>query len=329
MSGETGGGKGAARAGSAGRERAAAGPADPDVPLRADALRNRRKILAAAKETFTARGPHIPMEDIARHAGVGVATLYRRFPDRESLIRAVAHDTFAWVVEESRAAVAEEEGAWDAFVRILRSTRELQLGVQLAVESGLSREVIKNDPVASRFRAELLDVLDHVVRAAQAEGTLRTDVAGGDVAALIALLLSRRLGPAGDVDGPPCDGGDAERRGEREAAQRAADSVSERALVLMLDGLRAREGKASLPGEPLTAGEFMARIASGAEDLERRQSARGRAEGSVAEAEEGRSGGPHAEEGAPRQDRARGEKRPARRRASGGGRASGAGPLRA
>jgi AcrR family transcriptional regulator len=56
---------------------------DSATVLQADARRNRDQILAAAKERFAAQGPDVPMEEIARAAGVGVGTLYRRFPDRE------------------------------------------------------------------------------------------------------------------------------------------------------------------------------------------------------------------------------------------------------
>lgn len=205
-----------------------------ETALRADALRNRRKILAAAKEMFALRGPDVPMDDIARRAAVGVATLYRRFPDRETLIRAVARDTFARVLEESRAAVAEEPSAWEALVRMLRSSQELQLSVQLALHSRLARETIRDDPGTGRFRDELLAVLDRVVRAAQSEGTLRGDVGAGDVAALLSLLLRRTPDPPG---GP-------------------AGVAADRATGLMLDGLRARPGNTSLPGDPLSVGDF-------------------------------------------------------------------------
>ncbi|WP_314174812.1 TetR/AcrR family transcriptional regulator [Streptomyces winkii] len=204
------------------------------TPLRADALRNRRKILAAAEEIFALRGPDVPMEDIARRAAVGVATLYRRFPDRETLIRAVAQDTFCRVLEESRAAVAEEASAWEALVRMLRSSRELQLSVQLAVHSELARTTIRDDPETGRFRNELLGTLDQVVRAAQDEGTLRADIGTGDVAALLSLLLRRTSAPPGHPAGV----------------------ASERAMGLMLDGLRARPGNTSLPGDPLSVDDF-------------------------------------------------------------------------
>jgi AcrR family transcriptional regulator len=209
--------------------------ADPETPLRADALRNRNLILAAAKRMFAERGPDVPLEEIAREAGVGIGTLYRRFPDRAALIRAVARDSFEHVLTQVRSAVEETSSAWDGLVRALRSSRELQLSVQLAVLSPLARETLTNDPRARQFRIELLYALDALVRAAQAEGTLRQDIGSGDVAWLISMLL--RPSPSS---------------GEGEAAWMA----SERALTLMLDGLSTRPSGSPLPGEPLTAEHF-------------------------------------------------------------------------
>lgn len=213
---------------------------DSGTGLRADARRNRDQILAAARKVFADRGPDVPMEEIARAAAVGIGTLYRRFPDREALIRAVAQDNFAEVLAEVRTAAEEAPSGWEALVRALRCSRELRLSVQLAILSPLAWETIKGDPEASRFRRELLATLDGVVRTAQAEGTLRDDVGTGDVAALISLLLRRM--PTG------CD--------------ETASMVSERALALMLDGLRARPGT-PLPGHPLTIEHFNSFSGSG------------------------------------------------------------------
>jgi AcrR family transcriptional regulator len=170
------------------------------------------------------------MEEIARRAGVGVGTLYRRFPDREALIRAVAQDNFALVLAESHAAAAEEASAWDALVRLLSRSRELRLSMQLALLSPLAWAIIRDDPETQRFRTSILGVLDNIVQAAQNEGTLRKDVGTGDIAVLLTLLLRR----------PPA------------AVDETAEMVAERVRTLLLDGLRARPG-GSLPGRPITA----------------------------------------------------------------------------
>lgn len=212
--------------------------ADPEVqdgrtPLRADARRNRDQIIAAAKAIFAAEGPDVPMEEVARRAAVGVGTLYRRFPDRESLIRAVARDNFSQMLTQVRDAVAEEASAWDALVRILRHSRELELNAQLAMHSPLAWAVIRDDPTTHRFRDAMFDTLNEVVHAAQAEGSLRADVDTGDITILISLLLRRM----------------------RNTSENTTTLASERALGIMLDGLRAQCGT-TLPGRPLTRADL-------------------------------------------------------------------------
>ena len=117
--------------------------ADPETTLRADARRNRDQILAAAKNIFAVSGPEVPMEEIARAAGVGVGTLYRRFPDRDALVRAVAMDNFERVLIDARVIAAEETSSWRALERLLRQSVELQLSVQLAMVSHRALVILK------------------------------------------------------------------------------------------------------------------------------------------------------------------------------------------
>ncbi|MEW2499183.1 TetR/AcrR family transcriptional regulator [Amycolatopsis sp. CA-161197] len=202
--------------------------ADPQVPLRADARRNRDQIIAAARAIFAEFGPEVPMEEIARAAGVGVGTLYRRFPDRDALIRAVAVDNFSRVLDDAREAAEQEPTAWRALVRLLHQSVELHLSVQLAMLSKKAHEILKEDPAIARLREELLVELEAMVQGAQNEGTLRPDVAEGDVAMLFALLL-RQL--------------------ESRSPEIARMSTA-RSIAIMIDGLQARPGT-PLPGRPL------------------------------------------------------------------------------
>lgn len=203
------------------------------APLRSDARRNLDQILAAAKELFAEQGAEVPMEEIARRASVGVGTLYRRFPDREALIRAVALTTFVDVVARTRTAIAEELSAWDALARILRQSTGLRLSMRLAGTSPVAIAVIKADPEVARCRRELVELLDGVVRAAQVEGTLRRDVGAADVAVMVAAALHPMRGLSED----------------------AAELIPDRILVVLLDGLRA--GRTShLPGRPLTLSDL-------------------------------------------------------------------------
>src|SRR5215207_2910982 len=86
-----------------------------DRPLRADAERNRLKLLAAAHRVFALRGLDAGVEEVAREAGVGVGTLYRRFPTKESLVEAVVEERFASMSATFAAIVAAEDDPWRAF----------------------------------------------------------------------------------------------------------------------------------------------------------------------------------------------------------------------
>jgi AcrR family transcriptional regulator len=204
---------------------------EPQPRLRADARRNRDRIVAAAKTWFATHGPDAPTEEIARSAGVATGTLYRHFADREALIRAVAVDNLDHALAEASAAVTEEPSAWDALVRILRQSQELRLSFRLLTAYPHVHEVLKKERDAARARQHMIDLLDHVVRRAQAEGTLRPDVGTGDVAVMFALLahpLSIEW---------------------TEAAQLA----SERCMALLLESLRAGGSHDPLPGYAIWA----------------------------------------------------------------------------
>jgi AcrR family transcriptional regulator len=202
------------------------GMTTPDTPLRADARRNRDQILAAAREIFAERGADVAMEEIARRASVGVGTLYRRFADRETLIRAVFRETYQVVADETRAALDESASAWDALMRIMRQSAWLHVSVQ--AKSPLVTAVVKADPDTSRLRGHLLDMLDEVVRRAQAEGSLRPDVGVGDLAMLFMSVVKQT----------------------HALTSEAVGLAPGRVLAIMMDGLRA-PGPGELPGRPL------------------------------------------------------------------------------
>jgi AcrR family transcriptional regulator len=196
--------------------------------LRADARRNRDRIVAAAKTCFATHGPEALTEEIARTAGVAPGTLYRHFADREALIRAVAVSNFENARSEARAAVAEEDSAWDALVRILRQSQELRLSFRLMMAYPHAHAILKKERDADQGRREMIALINHVVRAAQAEGTLRTDVGTGDIAVMFALLASPLSLEWGET----------------------AQLASERCMALLLEGLRAGS-HAQLPGRPI------------------------------------------------------------------------------
>jgi AcrR family transcriptional regulator len=202
---------------------------DGSKPLRKDAERNRQRILAAANALVAKVGLGVTHNDIARAAEVGVGTVYRRFPDRAALIREVSQETLQDALSQVRIAVTEEPTAWAALVRFLGQSRAMRLSVRLMMDSPDARATMAEDPEVCRLRRAMMDVLDRVVLAAQAEGSLRADVGTGDVATAFVLLVRPLLLPDPDV----------------------ASSALERCLGVMLDGLRAGGGS-ELPGAPLS-----------------------------------------------------------------------------
>jgi AcrR family transcriptional regulator len=101
-----------------GRRGGSGGPA----PLRVDAQRNLEHVLRAAREVFGELGYGAPMEDVARRARVGVGTVYRRFPSKDVLVRRIAEEETARLTEQARTALGQEDEAWSALARFLRTS---------------------------------------------------------------------------------------------------------------------------------------------------------------------------------------------------------------
>jgi len=162
---------------------ARAGPSRGPV-LRADASRNRQRILTAARELFSRRGLAVPMEDIARHAGVGVGTLYRRFPTRPDLIAAAFEaqmTAYADLAEEALAAAQP----WPAFCRYVGQVCEMQ-----ARNCGFAAALTMTLPRAREFHAErarACTAISELARRCQESGELRSDFVVED---LILLLVA-------------------------------------------------------------------------------------------------------------------------------------------
>ena len=202
--------------------------------MRADARRNRHQLLIAARDVFVERGAGAPLEEIARRAGVGIATLYRRFPERESLMRAVVLDALDRVAQEAEHALAEEPDAFEALARYMHRALELRIA---AVIPALLGEIPMHDEEILRARTAGSSPVEEMIRAAQAEGTLRPDVAFGDIGLMI-VRLSRPL--PGFFPQPL----------EAELAHRHLD--------LVIDGLRAAPARGRLRGPGMTLGDLQA-----------------------------------------------------------------------
>jgi AcrR family transcriptional regulator len=162
----------------------------PSPPrLRRDAQRNRDAILVAARQVFCDRGLEAPLEEIARRAGVGIATLYRRFPSRLELLEAVLADTLQAHIDLAEQALAVDD-PWEGFSFYLEETCRLQ-----ASDRGL------NDAMGMRFpratgletaRQRLYDLGGQLIARAQQSGQLRGDFSHEDLA-LVTWANSRIL----------------------------------------------------------------------------------------------------------------------------------------
>jgi AcrR family transcriptional regulator len=169
--------------------------------MRADARRNRDRILAAAYQAIAERGAEAPMELIARRAGVGVGTLYRRFPDRSTLLAALAEQYAHELLDSLDDAIAAEPDAWTAIRAFVGYSVEKGRGAIAAALAGTSEP---------RARQALVERLDELVRQAQSDGAMRSDVGTADLMELLNVFA--------------CQPG----------------VIPERFLALMLDGLTRR-----------------------------------------------------------------------------------------
>jgi AcrR family transcriptional regulator len=147
-------------------------------PLRRDAERNRDRIVEAARTAIASEGIDVSVEEIARRAGVGVATLYRRFPTKEELIDAVLEDALGEICDAAEEAL-ELEDAWAGFTSFLERVFELH------VRNRGIKDVVTDDQHGHRrldaARAELRPLIAEIIVRAQSQGTLRADFTKEDV----------------------------------------------------------------------------------------------------------------------------------------------------
>ncbi|MGZ4177742.1 MAG: TetR/AcrR family transcriptional regulator [Solirubrobacteraceae bacterium] len=169
--------------------------ADPDRPLRRDAERNRQRILDAARELFAEQGLGVTLNDIAHHAGVGVGTVYRRFPDKSQLIEELFEQRLEdFVALASRA--LDDPDAWNGLKVFLGQVLELQAndrGVKdliTASTDGLER--------IAKIRSRLLPIGLELVRRGQEAGQIRDDMAATDLP-VVQLMLSTLIDASRDL----------------------------------------------------------------------------------------------------------------------------------
>ena len=150
--------------------------------LRSDAERNRRLVLEAATQAFAQDGLDVGMAEIARRAGVGNATVFRRFPSKDALIEAIVDEKIAELLAAAERA-AEIEDPWDSLVDVLEKTAALQ-----ARDHGFfqaTEEFMLRHPDLPRRHRPVFEAVDRLVVRAQAAGVVRDDVTTLDLLGLV------------------------------------------------------------------------------------------------------------------------------------------------
>lgn len=193
-------------------------------PMRADARRNRERVLAAAEEVFSELGLRAQIEEVARRAGVGVGTVCRHFPTKQALVEAVLEAMYASLAHDAQAALEQPEPG-EAFRSFFTSLSEFQarhrgLAEQMATEIDLPAS-------AQPLRTALRESISDLVARAQAAGAIRADIGPADVAMLLS-GVAHATALAGDLQ----------------------PALRERHVAIILDGLRPSNAS-TLSGSPL------------------------------------------------------------------------------
>jgi AcrR family transcriptional regulator len=151
-------------------------PAAPRA-LRADAARNRQRIVAAAELVFSEHGLDASVAEVAREAGVGKATVFRSYPTKEHLIAAIACDRVRWV-EELVTRALEQPDAWTAFKDLLADLAHRHATDLIHLE-GLARDT--DAPLLAEARAAANSALRRLMDRAKAQGAMRADATPEDI----------------------------------------------------------------------------------------------------------------------------------------------------
>jgi AcrR family transcriptional regulator len=163
--------------------------------LRADAERNRQRILDAARKLFAERGLGVTLNDVAHHAGVGVGTVYRRFPDKKQLIDSLFEQRLEELEGLMKSAVADPD-PWHGLTEFMVRALELQ-----AADRGFKEVALGSSDTLARaeqLRERMLPLATKLVERARSAGQLRPDFASPDMP-IIQLMIGTVIDAARDV----------------------------------------------------------------------------------------------------------------------------------
>jgi len=162
---------------------------DTERPLRADAHRNRDRILASARAAFAESGADAQIDDVARHAGVGVGTVYRHFPTKQALLTELVRQAFGlftgWAREAFEAG-GEPFAQIEGLLRRIAETAAGDAGVQYALASTAGQA----ETEAPAEQDELIAVIAELIGRARRAGTIRPGIEATDIAMLICGVVS-------------------------------------------------------------------------------------------------------------------------------------------
>jgi AcrR family transcriptional regulator len=168
----------------------------PERAQRADARRNRQRVVTAARRCMARDGLDAGMEDIARAAGVGVGTVYRHFPNKDELVDALAHERFERLRDLALEALEQAEPG-KAFYEFIRKSAVIQ------TEDRALSELLVSRPDAMMRAAEsvnMLELTEQVLKRAQKAGAVRGDAEARDIPMIMCALAGTYRNPHGDPD---------------------------------------------------------------------------------------------------------------------------------
>jgi len=191
--------------------------------MRADARRNLEQLLSAARDLVADRGAGVALDEVAQRAGVGIATLYRRFPDRNALLRGVVLDALEQTRAVAEQAAEEHDDAFEALAAYLRAALELRVS---AVIPQVLDVLDLDEPELAAAREASARATEALVDAAHVSGALPKDVTFADVGMMLVRIARPLPGPMDDE---------------------LKHELARRHLELFIRGLRGGDGKLDGP----------------------------------------------------------------------------------
>jgi AcrR family transcriptional regulator len=189
-----------------------------DRPLRADARRNRERVLEGARAVFAEHGRDAQMDDVAKRAGVGVGTVYRHFPTKEALVSALAVSLFEQVLAAGRDAL-EMDDPWAAFTAALWAGGSILSSDRAFTEIVGQAEI----PFSMELQTEMYEVYSQLIQRAIDSGDLRPDIVMDDIPMFMCGIGMATVKP------------------------HVCSNAWRRHLTIVIDGLRATNASGPLP----------------------------------------------------------------------------------